>query len=310
MIETIATKAYQDQKPGTSGLRKKVPHFQQPNYAQNFIQSIFDVVAKQELETLVIGGDGRFYNREVILTAIRMAAANGYGRVIVGRNGILSTPAASNLIRQRGAAGGIVYNIANGGPAPESITSAIFEKTKAISAYRIFSAPAPRIDELGEKHLGDMVVEVVDPVEAYAELMESLFDFDKIRALIASGFTLRFDAMHAVTGPYASEIFVNRLGAETGSVVNAEPLEDFGGGHPDPNAVHAATLINHLMAPNGPAFGAASDGDGDRNLIIGKGVVVSPSDSLAVLAANAHLTLHAHQPGGRSRRPEARDRHV
>lgn len=306
MIETIATKAYQDQKPGTSGLRKKVPHFQQPNYAQNFIQSIFDVVAKQELETLVIGGDGRFYNREVILTAIRMAAANGYGRVIVGRNGILSTPAASNLIRQRGAAGGIVlsashnpggpdgdfgikYNIANGGPAPESITSAIFEKTKAISAYRIFSAPAPRIDELGEKHLGDMVVEVVDPVEAYAELMESLFDFDKIRALIASGFTLRFDAMHAVTGPYASEIFVNRLGAETGSVVNAEPLEDFGGGHPDPNAVHAATLINHLMAPNGPAFGAASDGDGDRNLIIGKGVVVSPSDSLAVLAANAHL---------------------
>jgi len=306
MIETIATKPFNDQKPGTSGLRKSVPHFRQANYAENFIQAIFDAADSHDGETLVIGGDGRFYNREVIQTAIRMAAGNGYGRVVVGRGGILSTPAASNLIRIRKAAGGIIlsashnpggpkgdfgikYNVANGGPAPEKITTAIFERTRTMSEYRIWSGDAPSLAELGETKLGDMVVEVIDPVADYAALMEKLFDFGQIRDLIASGFTLRFDAMHAVTGPYATEILENRLGAPLGTVINGEPLEDFGGGHPDPNAVHAATLINQLMAPNGPDFGAASDGDGDRNLIVGKGIVVSPSDSLAVLAANAHM---------------------
>ncbi len=306
MIETIATQPFDDQKPGTSGLRKKVAHFKKPHYAANFIQAIFDAAGSGDGESLVIGGDGRYYNREVILTAIRMAAANGYGRVIVGRDGILSTPAASHLIRKRGAAGGIIlsashnpggpkgdfgikYNIANGGPAPEAVTEAIFEKTRTISRYRVWTETAPNISHLGETRLGDMVVEVVDPVADYAELMETLFDFGKIRELIASGFTLRFDAMHAVTGPYAREIIENRLGAPAGTVINGEPKEDFGGGHPDPNAVHAAVLINEMMAPDGPDFGAASDGDGDRNLIVGKGILVTPSDSLAILAANAHL---------------------
>ncbi|MEF2547628.1 alpha-D-glucose phosphate-specific phosphoglucomutase [Aurantimonas sp. E1-2-R+4] len=306
MIETIATQPYDDQKPGTSGLRKKVAHFKKPHYAANFIQAIFDAAGSDAGESLVIGGDGRFYNREVILTAIRMAAANGYGRVIVGQDGILSTPAASHLIRKRGASGGIIlsashnpggpkgdfgikYNIANGGPAPEAVTEAIFEKTRTISRYRVWTETAPNISHLGETRLGDMVVEVVDPVADYAELMETLFDFGKIRELIVSGFTLRFDAMHAVTGPYAREILENRLGAPAGTVINGEPKEDFGGGHPDPNAVHAAVLINEMMAPDGPDFGAASDGDGDRNLIVGKGILVTPSDSLAILAANAHL---------------------
>ncbi|HEY9057157.1 MAG TPA: alpha-D-glucose phosphate-specific phosphoglucomutase [Aurantimonas sp.] len=306
MIETIATQPYDDQKPGTSGLRKKVAHFKKPHYAANFVQAIFDAAGSGDGASLVIGGDGRFYNREVILTAIRMAAANGYGRVIVGRDGILSTPAASHLIRKRGASGGIIlsashnpggpkgdfgikYNIANGGPAPEAVTEAIFEKTRTISRYRVWTETAPNISHVGETRLGDMVVEVVDPVADYAELMETLFDFGKIRELIASGFTLRFDAMHAVTGPYAREIIENRLGAPAGTVINGEPKEDFGGGHPDPNAVHAAGLIDQLMAPDGPDFGAASDGDGDRNLIVGKGILVTPSDSLAILAANAHL---------------------
>ncbi|WP_206456157.1 alpha-D-glucose phosphate-specific phosphoglucomutase [Aurantimonas marina] len=306
MIETIATQPFDDQKPGTSGLRKKVAQFKKPHYAANFIQAIFDAAGSGDGESLVIGGDGRFYNREVILTAIRMAAANGYGRVIVGQDGILSTPAASHLIRKRGASGGIIlsashnpggpkgdfgikYNIANGGPAPEAVTEAIFEKTRTISRYRVWTETAPNISHLGETRLGDMVVEVVDPVADYAELMETLFDFGKIRDLIASGFTLRFDAMHAVTGPYAREIIERRLEAPAGTVINGVPKEDFGGGHPDPNAVHAAALINEMMAPDGPDFGAASDGDGDRNLIVGKGILVTPSDSLAILAANAHL---------------------
>ncbi|NDV86059.1 alpha-D-glucose phosphate-specific phosphoglucomutase [Aurantimonas aggregata] len=306
MIETIATKPFDDQKPGTSGLRKKVPHFQQPHYAANFLQAIFDAVATGDGDTLVIGGDGRFYNREVILLAIRMAAANGYGRVIVGRGGLLSTPAASHLIRKRQASGGIIlsashnpggptgdfgikYNIANGGPAPERITEAIFAKASSLTRYRVWTETAPDISRIGESRLGDMVVEVVDPVADYADLMESLFDFALIREFIASGFTLRFDAMHAVTGPYGREILENRLGAPRGTVINGVPLPDFGGGHPDPNAVHAAALIEEMMAPDGPDFGAASDGDGDRNLIVGKGIVVSPSDSLAILAANAPL---------------------
>jgi phosphoglucomutase len=306
MIETIATTPYDDQKPGTSGLRKKVPHFQQPHYAANFLQAIFDAATAGDGGTLVIGGDGRFYNREVILLAIRMAAANGYGRVVVGRGGLLSTPAASHLIRLRQATGGIIlsashnpggpngdfgikYNIANGGPAPERITETIFARASSMTRYRVWTETAPDISRIGESRLGDMVVEVVDPVADYAALMESLFDFSAIRDLVASGFRLRFDAMHAVTGPYAREILENRLGAPRGTVINGVPLPDFGGGHPDPNAVHAAELIQEMMAPDGPDFGAASDGDGDRNLIVGKGIVVSPSDSLAILAANAHL---------------------
>ncbi|KQT87985.1 alpha-D-glucose phosphate-specific phosphoglucomutase [Aurantimonas sp. Leaf443] len=306
MIETVATTPFDDQKPGTSGLRKKVTRFQVPHYAANFIQAIFDAAKPDGGETLVIGGDGRFFNREVILTAIRMAAANGYGRVVVGRSGLLSTPAASNLIRKRRAAGGIIlsashnpggpdgdfgikYNIANGGPAPEKITEAIYRHSLAMTEFRIIAQTAPDISKLGETRLGDMVVEVVDPVADYASLMETLFDFGAIRELLASGFRIRFDAMHAVTGPYAKDILENRLGAPAGTVINGEPLEDFGGGHPDPNAVHAKALIDELMVKGGPDFGAASDGDGDRNLIVGRGVVVSPSDSLAVLAANAHL---------------------
>ncbi|RYE75918.1 MAG: alpha-D-glucose phosphate-specific phosphoglucomutase, partial [Hyphomicrobiales bacterium] len=272
MIETIATRPFDDQKPGTSGLRKKVPHFQQKHYAENFIQSIFDVAERQPGATLVIGGDGRFFNREVVQTAIRMAAANGFGRVVVGKDGILSTPAASNMIRQRKAAGGIIlsashnpggpngdfgikYNIANGGPAPEAITEATFTRSKEIAAYKMSDAPSPDLSVLGETTIEDMVVEVVDPVADYAKLMQTLFDFDAIRALIAGGFRIKFDAMHAVTGPYAKAIIEGLLGAPAGTVMNGVPLEDFGGGHPDPNAVHAHELIELLMAPDGPDFG-------------------------------------------------------
>lgn len=303
MIETVATTPFDDQKPGTSGLRKKVAHFSQPRYAENFLQSIFDVAERAPGATLVIGGDGRYFNREVIEKAIRMAAANGFGRVVVGQNGLLSTPAASNLIRKRQAAGGIIlsashnpggpdgdfgikYNIANGGPAPEAITEATYKRSRALQEYKISDAPAPDLSVLGESTIEAMVVEVVDPVADYAALMQTLFDFGKIRALIAGGFTLSFDAMHAVTGPYAKTILEGLLGAPAGTVVNGVPLEDFGGGHPDPNAVHAAELIARMMGPDAPDFGAASDGDGDRNLIVGRGIVVSPSDSLAMLAAD------------------------
>jgi phosphoglucomutase len=306
MIQTIPTTPYPDQKPGTSGLRKKVPVFQQPNYAENFIQSIFDVLDGFSGKTLVIGGDGRFYNREVIQKAIRIAAANGFGRILVGRSGILSTPAASHLIRHHGAFGGIVlsashnpggptedfgikYNISNGGPAPEKITDAIHARSREIDRWLTLDAPDVDIDSLGETRMGAAIVEIVDPVANYAALMERLFDFDAIRALIGSGFRLVFDAMHAVTGPYAVEILERRLGAPKGSVLNAEPLPDFGGHHPDPNLVHAKALFELMMSAQAPDFGAASDGDGDRNLIIGKGIFVTPSDSLAMLAANAHL---------------------
>ncbi len=303
MIETVTTTPFTDQKPGTSGLRKKVKVFQQPHYAENFIQSVFDVVEGKEGATLVIGGDGRFLNREVIGKAIRMAAANGFGRVVVGQGGILSTPAASNMIRQRGAIGGLVlsashnpggpdedfgikYNVANGGPAPEKITDAIYARTKSIDLYRIVEAAAVDIDTVGEHELAGMMVEIVDPVAAYADLMQSLFDFTAIRG---AGLTMAFDAMHAVTGPYAKEIFERRLGFAEGTVRNGTPLEDFGGHHPDPNLVHARELYDHMMAADAPDFGAASDGDGDRNLIIGRGIFITPSDSLAMLAANAHL---------------------
>ncbi len=302
MTRTVSTTPYPDQKPGTSGLRKKVTVFQQPNYAENFVQAVFDVIDGKAAATLVIGGDGRYLNREVIQKAIRIAAANGFGRILVGRGGLLATPAASNMIRIRKALGGLVlsashnpggptedfgikYNIANGGPAPEGVTDAIFARTKTIDRWLTIDADDIDLDTLGETRMGDMVVEVVDPVADYAALMEQLFDFAAIRA---AGLTMAFDAMSAVTGPYATEILERRLGFAPGTVRNGIPLEDFGGHHPDPNLVHAKDLYDLMMSPDAPDFGAASDGDGDRNLIIGRGRFVTPSDSLAMLAANAH----------------------
>jgi len=305
-IQTKLTTPYEGQKPGTSGLRKKVRIFQQPNYAENFIQSVFDAVDEKAGALLVIGGDGRYHNRAVIQQAIRMAAANGFGKVLVGQGGILSTPAASHLIRHYGALGGLIlsashnpggpnedfgikYNIANGGPAPESVTDAIYARTQAITRWLTVDAADIDLDRLGSVEVDGMVVEIVNPVADYAALMERLFDFDAIRGLVAGGFTMAFDAMSAVTGPYAMEIFEKRLGFASGTVRNGTPLEDFGGGHPDPNLVHAHALHALMMGSDAPDFGAASDGDGDRNLIIGRGRFITPSDSLAMLAANAHL---------------------
>ena len=305
-IHSVTTAPIEGQKPGTSGLRKKTRVFMQPHFVENFTQSIFDAIGGLQGKTLVLGGDGRFFNDRASQVILRMAAANGAARVIVGQGAILSTPAASNLIRERGADGGIIlsashnpggededfgmkFNGANGGPASEKITDLLFARTKEIESYRMLDAQDLDLSAVGEARLGDMVVEIVDPVAAYAALMERLFDFDAIRALFASGFSMRFDAMHAVTGPYAREIIERRLGAAPGTVVNAVPLPDFGGGHPDPNPVWAKDLVDLMMGPDAPDFAAASDGDGDRNMILGRGIYVTPSDSLAVLAANAHL---------------------
>jgi phosphoglucomutase len=306
MSRAIETRPFDGQKPGTSGLRKKVAIFQQPHYLENFVQSLFDSLEIPAGAALVVGGDGRYHNRAAIQTVLRMAAANGFARIIVGRGGILSTPAVSNLIRSRKAFGGIVlsashnpggpdgdfgikYNVSNGGPAPEKVTDAAFARSQAISTYRIADAGDIDLDKIGESRIGMTRVDIVDPVDDYAALMSRLFDFDRIKALFASGFTMRFDAMHAVTGPYAVRILEELLGAKAGTVMNARPLEDFGGEHPDPNLVHAKHLYDLAMSANGPDLCAASDGDGDRNLIIGKGQFVTPSDSLAILAANAHL---------------------
>jgi phosphoglucomutase len=307
MIKTIPTKPFEGQRPGTSGLRKKVNVFQQPDYAENFIQCIFDSLEGFAGKALVIGGDGRFYNKEVVQTALRMAAANGFGRVIVGRNGLLSTPAASHLIRKTGAFGGIIlsashnpggpdgdfgikYNAGNGGPAPEKITEAIFALTKTIASYKTIQSDDIDLNVIGVSKIGDMTVEVVDPVTDYAELMQTLFDFKAIRTLIKSGFTMKFDGMGAITGPYAQRILEDQLGFAKGTVMNGEPLPDFGGHHPDPNLVHAKELCDLVLVNKAFDFGAASDGDGDRNLIVGKGIYVTPSDSLAIIAANMHLT--------------------
>jgi len=305
-VQTIATTAFTDQKPGTSGLRKRVPVFRQAHYLENFVQSIFDTIAAPAGSTLVVGGDGRYYNREAIQIILKMAAANGFGRVLVGQGGILSTPAASCVIRKYQTYGGIIlsashnpggpegdfgikYNGSNGGPATETVTEAIFARSKQIDAYRIIEAADVALDTLGESQLGGMTVSVIDPVADYAELMGDLFDFEAIRALLAGGFRLKFDAMHAVTGPYARAILVNRLGAPADSVMNAVPLPDFGNGHPDPNLTYAHELVEIVYGDNAPDFGAASDGDGDRNMILGKRFFVKPSDSLALLAANATL---------------------
>lgn len=305
-IRTVATKPFDDQKPGTSGLRKAVTTFQQPHYLENFIQSIFDSLDHYQGQRLVLGGDGRYYNRTAIQTILKMAAANGVGRVLVGQGGILSTPAASCLIRQYKAFGGIIlsashnpggpdgdfgvkFNTPNGGPAPADVTEAIFTKSKAITEYKVLDGDDVNLDQQGEYKLGEMTVEVVDSVAIYADLMASIFDFDAIRQLLSGGFRIVMDSLHAVTGPYAKEILENRLNAPLGTVRNGEPLEDFGGGHPDPNLVYARELVEIMYGENPPEFGAASDGDGDRNMILGSKFFVTPSDSLAILAANATL---------------------
>ncbi|MBD2068131.1 alpha-D-glucose phosphate-specific phosphoglucomutase [Leptolyngbya sp. FACHB-671] len=306
-IHTVSTQPFTDQKPGTSGLRKRVPVFQQLHYLENFVQSIFDSLEGYQGQTLVLGGDGRYYNRQSIQIILKMAAANGFGRVLVGQGGILSTPAASCVIRKNKAFGGIIlsashnpggpegdfgikYNTGNGGPAPEKVTEAIYERSKTIEGYKILEAPDVDLDQIGISQLGEMTVEVIDSVSDYAELMESLFDFDRIRQLFASGqFRLCVDSMHAVTGPYAHAILEQRLGAPAGTVINGKPLEDFGNGHPDPNLVYAHELVDIMFGEDAPDFGAASDGDGDRNMILGCQFFVTPSDSLAVLAANAKL---------------------
>lgn len=308
---TVTTKPFLGQVPGTSGLRKAVNVFQQPHYVENFVQCIFNAAGaahgQTAGQTLILGGDGRFYNDHVIQVILKMAAANGFARVMVGQNGILSTPATSCVIRKHKAMGGIIlsashnpggpdgdfgikFNIANGGPAPEKTTADIYARSLAISHYSIFESDDVDVAQLGTQRLGDMDVEVFDPVADYAELMESLFDFDKISTMIKKGkLTLCFDAMHAVNGPYAQDILVKRLGAHSGSLINCVPLTDFGGGHPDPNLAHARELVEIMNGPDAPDFGAASDGDGDRNMILGRNFFVTPSDSLAVLAANAKL---------------------
>jgi phosphoglucomutase len=306
-ISTISTQPFADQRPGTSGLRKKVKVFQQPHYLENFVQSIFDTRPDLAGGILVLGGDGRYYNREAIQIIVAMAAANGVARVIVGQGGLLSTPAASCVIRKYQSHGGIIlsashnpggpdddfgikFNTPNGGPAAESVTEAIFTRTREIDHYQILKAPAIDLDTTGSQSIGDTRVEIIDPVQDYAELMAELFDFDSIRELFKSGeFQLRFDAMHAITGPYGKRILEQMLGAEAGTVINGEPLEDFGGGHPDPNLVHAHEVVALTSGPNAVDFAAASDGDGDRNMILGRDFFVTPSDSLAVILANAHL---------------------
>ncbi|MGP0128658.1 MAG: alpha-D-glucose phosphate-specific phosphoglucomutase [cyanobacterium endosymbiont of Rhopalodia musculus] len=306
-IRTVSTTPFSDQKPGTSGLRKAVTVFQQPHYLENFIQSILSSFNEIEGKTLVLGGDGRYHNRQSIQVILKMAAANGIGRILVGCNGIFSTPAASAVIRKSNAIGGIIlsashnpggpngdfgvkYNVTNGGPAPEKVTSTIFERTKTISEYKILDAADVNLDRPGSFRLGTMEIEVIDSIAPYVELMQTLFDFDRIKTLLSSGnFRMCMDSLHAVTGPYAHALFEKCLGAPEGTVKNGIPLEDFGGCHPDPNLVYAHDLVEILFGENAPDFGAASDGDGDRNMILGRNFFVTPSDSLAILTASAKL---------------------
>jgi phosphoglucomutase len=313
-IVTVSTTPFNDQRPGTSGLRKKVSVFQQPHYLENFVQSTFNSLGDLTGKTLVIGGDGRFHNKEAIQTILKMAAANGVSRALVGQQGLLSTPAASCVIRKYAAFGGLIlsashnpagpdgdfgikYNISNGGPAPETITEAIFKNTQSISEYKMLDHPDIDLAQVGIQSLAEMQVEIIDSVHDYAELMSHIFDFDAIRALFKSStFTMCFDAMHAITGPYAKAILETQLGAPEGTVINGIPLTDFGGGHPDPNLTYAEELVDIMFSQNAPSFGAASDGDGDRNMILGSNFFVTPSDSLAILAAN-YACIPAYQSG-------------
>ncbi|MGY0194895.1 alpha-D-glucose phosphate-specific phosphoglucomutase [Leptothrix sp. BB-4] len=304
-IIQVPTQPFAGQRPGTSGLRKKVTVFQQPHYLENFVQSLFEVLEDRRGQTLVVGGDGRFHNRVAVQTILRMAAAHGFARVLVGQGGLLSTPAASAVIRKRKAYGGVVlsashnpggpdgdfgikYNVGNGGPAPEKVTEAVYARTQTLDHYDIATEVGDiDLGRLGIQHIGDLVVEVIDPVSDHAELMQQLFDFDAMRAWFASGKRMCYDAMGAAGGPYAKAVLEGLLGAPAGTVINGEPLEDFGGHHPDPNPAHAQQLIAVMTGPDAPDFGAASDGDADRNMILGRHFVVTPSDSLAVLAAHA-----------------------
>jgi phosphoglucomutase len=318
-MKTVPTTPFTDQRPGTSGLRKKTRVFMQPNYLENFVQAVFNTVRAETpagfgAETLVVGGDGRYYNRTATQTILRMAAANGFGRVLVGRSGILSTPAVSAVIRRRGALGGLVlsashnpggvdadfgikYNTRNGGPAPESVTARIYEQTRTITNYLTLAHPDVDLEHEGRLRLGDTEIVVIDPLADYTALMAELFDFAALRALFQSGFRMQFDAMHAVTGPYARHIFEEQLGAPAGTVINGTPLEDFGGHHPDPNLAHAAELVAHMSGADAPDLGAACDGDGDRNLILGRNFFVSPGDSLAVIAEHAQSSIPGYRAG-------------
>ena len=305
-MQNVRTTPIDGQKPGTSGLRKKTAIFKRPHYLENYVQAIFDGIGGIAGKTLVVGGDGRYFNDSAIQIILRMAAANDAAKCIVGQGGILSTPAASHLIRLRKADGGLIlsashnpggpdadfglkYNGPNGGPASETVTDKIFARTKTLDFYKIIAADDVDLETIGTQALEDMIVEIVDPVTDYAALMQTIVDFDKIRALFAGGFTMCFDAMHAVTGPYAHAILEGTLGAPAGTVINGVPSPDFGGGHPDPNPIWAKTLMDKMLGAGAPDFGAASDGDGDRNMIVGRGAYVTPSDSLALLTAQAHL---------------------
>ncbi len=306
-VKTVSTTPFSDQRPGTSGLRKKTRVFmEKANYLENFVQATFDSLDGFKGKTLVVGGDGRYGNKEATQTIVKMAVGNGFGRVLVGQNGLLSTPAASCVIRKNDAFGGFIlsashnpggpdedfgikYNASNGGPAPEKITEAIYDHSKDITRYLTCDAADIDLDKIGTTQIGDTTVDVIDPISDYAELMQSLFDFDAIRALFKSGFRMCFDGMHAITGPYATTILEQELGAPKGTVINAEPLPDFGRGHPDPNLTYAKELVSIMFDSNAPEFGAASDGDGDRNMVLGNNFFVTPSDSLAILAANATL---------------------
>ena len=329
-MQRIPTTPIAGMKPGTSGLRKKVTEFAEGHYLANFVQSVFNAVRPPEGfggVTLVVGGDGRYYNAEAIQTVIRIAAANGVGRLLVGANGILSTPAASCVIRKHKAFGGLIlsashnpggpdgdfgikFNAANGGPAPEKITDAIYAETLKITEILSLDTPDVDLGHIASHRVGNTQVEIIDSVADYVELMREIFDFPALRAAFASGLRLAFDAMHAVTGPYAHAIFERELGAPAGTVRNGTPLPDFGGHHPDPNLVHAKDLLDLMMSPDAPDLGAASDGDGDRNLIIGRGIFISPSDSRGNArgkrSSRASLSrrprgrgpLHAHQRRG------------
>ena len=306
-IDTITTSPYQDQNPGTSGLRKKVKVFQQTGYLENFVQSIFDSLEDTQGKSLVLGGDGRYFNRVAIQIIIKMAAANGFRELIIGQGGLLSTPAASHIIRKYQAFGGLIlsashnpggpdedfgikYNVSNGGPAPEKFTKDVFQRSQVIDHYKSANIPDVDLDNLGSQQIDTLKITIIDPVTDYAELLESIFDFKLLKQSISNGYiTLLFDAMSAITGPYAKRILIDILGASPESVINADPLEDFGGHHPDPNLAHAHELAERMFSVNAPTFGAASDGDGDRNMITGSNIFVTPSDSLAIMAANAHL---------------------